>query len=177
LAGLTIGANQTISPGNSPGTAITTSQTWASGGSYLWEINDANGAAGSDPGWDLLSGTGTLTITATDVSKFTIYVTSLTLGNTAGNAANFNSGINQSWLIADFAIPISGFSADKFFINTTNFSNATIPGSFFSVVLGDAISGGDNTQLYLTYAIPEPSTWALITIGLCAVILFRRRRA
>ncbi len=176
LANLIIGSNQTISPGNSPGTANTTSQTWAGGGSYLWEMNDATGTAGSDPGWDLLAGTGTLTITATDVSQFTIYVTSLTIGNISGNAANFNNSVDQSWLIADFANPVSGFSADAFAINSAGFTNPTFGGSSFSVVLGDTISGGDNSQLYLTYTIPEPSTWITLLLG-AGVLAWRRRGA
>ena len=31
--------NGVISPGNSPGTMSTGTQTWNDGGSYLWEIN------------------------------------------------------------------------------------------------------------------------------------------
>jgi autotransporter-associated beta strand protein len=173
LSSLTIGADRTISPGNSPGTATTGDQTWAGGGSYLWEINDATGTAGGDPGWDLLSGTGTLTITATDLSPFTILVTSLTLANLAGEAVNFADLTNYAWLVADFANPISDFSADAFSINTTGFGN-TFTGTF-GVARGDAVSGGNDTQLFLTYTpVPEPSTALLGGLGLLA--LLRRRR-
>jgi autotransporter-associated beta strand protein len=48
LNNLTISSGQTLSPGNSPGTATTGSQTWAGGGTYDWEINDANATAGAD---------------------------------------------------------------------------------------------------------------------------------
>lgn len=177
LAGLTIGSGRTISPGNSPGTANTTSQTWAGGGSYVWEINDATGTPGSDPGWDLVQGSNTLAITATSGNKFTIYVTSLTLGNTSGNADNFDNTLNQSWLIADFANPVSGFSADAFAIDLAGFTNPTLGGSSFSVVLGTdpAITGGDNSQIYLTYAIPEPTTGMFLLLG-AGVLALRRRR-
>jgi len=177
LNNLTVSANRTISPGNSPGTADTVDQTWGTDGSYIWEINDAAGTAGADPGWDLVSGTGTLTISANSTDKFTIYVTSLTLANNPGGADNFSSATDYQWRIADFADPVSGFSADKFAIDTTGFANSFA--GTFGVALGDASGiGGDNSQIYLTYAgaIPEPNTALLLGFGL-ATLLLRRRRA
>ncbi len=174
LSGLTIGANQTISPGNSPGTANTGSQAWDTSGTYVWEINDADNTAGSDPGWDLLAGTGTLDITATSGSPFTIRVTSLDEFNDRNPVFNFDGSQNYEWLIADFA-SITGFEISKFAINTSDFDNA------FSGTFGIALGGtgpvpGDNSQIYLTYvAVPEPGTLALLAAaGLAAA--FRRRR-
>lgn len=170
----TVNANRTISPGNSPGTAVTGDQTWGTSGSYIWEINDATGAEGVDPGWDLVSGTGTLTISAMSGNPFTIDVTSLTALNISGIAVNFNAASNYEWRIADFADPVSGFFADRFAITTGSFTN-TFDGTF-GVVLGTSVSGGDNTQIYLTYtAIPEPRTTALLLGGLCVVAILLRR--
>ncbi len=175
LSGLTIGAGQTISPGNSPGTASTGGETWASSGTYVWEINNATGVAGSDPGWDLVSGTGTLDITATSGSRFIIDITSLTLGNVAGQAANFDQSLSYNWLIADFANPVTNFAADKFTLTTTNFQNAFSPGGF-SIARGDSVGGGDNTQVYLVY-VPEPGTLALLGVGVgVAFAAFRLRK-
>ncbi len=180
LGGLTIGANQSISPGNSPGTANTTSQTWAGGGSYNWEINNVAGTAGADPGWDLINFSSGLDITATSGNTFTINAISLTLTNEAGAAAGFDSEVNYKWLIADSATAITNFSSSYFVINTANFFNGET-GSFM-LALGDADGiGGDNTQLYLTYnatLIPEPSSAALLCgcltlLGACS----RRRRS
>ena len=173
LSGLTIGSGQTISPGNSPGTATTGSQTWAGAGSYLFEVNNATGGTGADPGWDLLSGSGTLDITATSGSKFNILLTSLTLGNVAGDAVNFSDATSYNWLLADFFNPITGYAANSFLVNTTAFDN-TFTGTF-GVALGNTIGGGDNTQLYLTYtAVPEPRAALLGGLGL--LMLVRRRR-
>ena len=172
LDNLIIGGNQTISPGNSPGTASTGSQTWAGGGSYVWEINKATGTAGADPGWDLENGTGTLNITAANVSPFNILVTSLTLANAAGLAANFNDATGYNWLIADFNA-VTGFDAHAFNINTAAFTNPFT--GTFDVALGGGAMPGDISQIYLTYTpIPEPGAALLGGLGLLA--LFRRRR-
>ncbi len=172
LSGLTIGANNTISPGNSPGTATTVDQTWGPSGSYLFEINNAEGAAGAASGWDLVNGTGALTISATSSNTFTIDLVSLTSMNAAGLADNFDDTMGYAWLIADFA-SITGFDADSFFIDDTGFANP-YEGTF-AVALGDTVSGGNNTQIYVTYtAIPEPSTMLLGALG--ALALLRRRR-
>ena len=173
LSGLTIGTSQTIAPGNSPGSATSGMQTWATGGSYLWEINNATGTAGTDPGWDLVNGTGPLTITATDGSEFNIEVTSLTLLNAAGPAANFLDLTSYNWLLADFA-SVSGFDAAAFNINTGAFGN-TFTGTFGVSLGGVGAVPGDNSQIYLTYMpIPEPGTTLLGGLGLLAML--RRRR-
>jgi autotransporter-associated beta strand protein len=170
LSGQSIGAGKTISPGNSPGTAATIDQTWAGGGTYVWEINNATGTAGTDPGWDLLSGTGTLDITASSGSKFNINVTSLA-GAVAGDAANFVPATSYSWLIADFASAIT-FDATAFNVNTTGFSNA-FTGTFAVALGGTGAVPGDSSQVYVTY-VPEPATMGLLAIGALAVL--RRRR-
>jgi len=173
LSGQSIGAGKTISPGNSPGTAATIDQTWAGGGTYVWEINDATAAAaGTDPGWDLLSGSGTLAITATSATPFNIDVTSLTLANVAGDATNFVPATQYSWLIADFANPITTFDATAFNVDTTGFSNA-FTGTFAVALGGTGAVPGDSSQVYVTY-VPEPATMGLLAIGALAVL--RRRR-
>ncbi len=173
LSGLTVGAGDTISPGNSPGSATTGSQTWAASGTYLFEMNNATGTAGADPGWDLLSGSGTLDISAIDGAEFNIKLTSLTLGNAAGLASNFNEALSYTWLLADFG-GITGFDAAAFNIDTSTFQNP-FTGSF-GVSLGGGALPGDNSQIYLTYtAIPEPRAALLGGLGLL-MILRRRRR-
>ncbi len=175
LGGLSVGTDQAIAPGNSTGTATTTSQIWAGGGTYQFEINNATGTAGSTSGWDLLTGTGSLDIDATNASKFNIAVTSLGLNQIEGDAVGFNNMVSYNWLIADFA-SVLDFATNAFSIDTTNFSN-DFSGAF-GIARGDSISGGDSSQIYLTYSltpIPEPRSILLVALG--SLALLRRRRS
>jgi autotransporter-associated beta strand protein len=165
---LAIGNGVTLSPGNSPGTMNTASQTWAGGGSYLWEINDVDAGAGSDPGWDWLNITGTLDISATNLNPFNIQITSLSLANIAGNVHDFADLTSYSWAIASASGGITGFDAGAFHLDISGFQNS-FTGSF-----GLEISG---SSLVLTYTpIPEPSTWLLVGCGLAGVFLLRSMR-
>ncbi len=169
----TISTGEFISPGNSPGTANTGSQTWAGGGTYVWEINNVSNAAGADPGWDLINGSGTLNITASAGTEFIIDITSLTSGNIAGEAVNFNQLLSYAWLIADF-VAVTGFDKTDFTVDASGFANAYT--GTFDIALGDSGSiGGDNSQIWLTYtAIPEPKAVLLGCLGV--LLLLRRRR-
>ncbi len=170
---LTIASGGTFSSGNSPGTFHAGNTTWAGGGTYLWELNNAAGTAGADPGWDLLSISGTLTLTATSGNPFNLDLTSLTLGNVAGAAANFTPNENHTFLIASASGGISGFSADKFTLDTSAFTNDLAGGTW------NIAQSGNNLNLVYTSAsaIPEPSTYAaligFVALGLAA---WRRRR-
>lgn len=173
LGALIIDDGGTLAPGNSPGTLHAGATTFASGGSYLWEINNVNGTAGADPGWDLLSITGGLTISATNADPFTIDLTSLTSGNVAGLATGFSTNASYSFTLVSTTTGISGFSTDKFYLDTSGFAN-TFDGTW---ALALANSGND---LALTYtsasAVPEPSTYALLAgFAALGLVTWRRR--
>ena len=53
-----VAVNGTISPGVNLGTLSTGTQTWNSGGHYEWDLNDAAGTAGPNPGSQHRSNTG-----------------------------------------------------------------------------------------------------------------------
>jgi autotransporter-associated beta strand protein len=162
----------TISPGNSPGLLTAGATTFGPGGNYVWEINDAaSPATSAGTRYDLLSITGTLTITATSGSPFAINLTSLLANNTAGNVINFNSSVNSSYTIATASGGIVGFSSDRFYLNTAGFSNS-LNGGIWSI----GTLGNDLNLTYTTSAIPEPSTYAaLFGASALALAAWRRR--
>jgi len=161
-----------ISPGNSPGTAATGAQTWLDGGSYLWEINNSGGTQGADSGWDWLDITGALDLTSLTAGGFTIDIDSLTLGNIAGDADGFGSYIQLDG-IADYsftiatATSISGFDDSLFTLDYSGFSNA--PSWDWAIV------ESGNSLVLEAYAVPEPSSTALLGLGGLALMLRRKR--
>ncbi len=163
----------TLSPGSSPGTLTTGSQTWLNGGDYNWQILDASGTAGSH--YDTVAITGTLDLTELTAGGFNINLWSLasTGPDVSGNALNFLTTNNYSWTLASAGSGILGFDAANFILNigsnngTAGFSN-NLGGGMFSVS-----QSGNNLLLNFT-AVPEPSSALLGGLGLLA--LLRRRR-
>ena len=172
--GMTIASGSVLSPGNSPGTMSTGAQTWEDGGTYLWEINDSAGSQGADPGWDWLDITGTLDLSLLSTGGFTIDIDSLTSGNIAGDAVGFDTwtkgnpgDVDYSFTIATASSGITGFDADNFTLDSSGFSNA--PSWDWQIVL----SGSD--LVLEAYAVPEPSSTALLGLGGLALMLRRKR--
>jgi fibronectin-binding autotransporter adhesin len=120
--------------------------TLASGALYLWDINEAGGTAGSDPGWSQLIITGGLTVSG----PFTINVISLTLADAPGAVAGFNNARSYSWSIAHTTAGVSGFSQDMASVNTGPFANSLGSGKF--IVTTNA------TDLLLSFAVPPAIT-------------------
>ncbi|MEO6846906.1 MAG: autotransporter-associated beta strand repeat-containing protein [Chthoniobacterales bacterium] len=161
----------TLAPGNSPGNLSTGAQTWEGGGTYAWQINDATGTAGLDPGWDTTNITGGLIIAATSGDQFTIDITSMTLGNAPGDAANFDTTQNYTWTIASASTAISGFDVHSFFLDTSDFSNALDGGHF-----GIATNGSNLNLTFTAATVPEPATWLLFGLGGMMLVAMRFRR-
>lgn len=165
----TLASGSKLSPGNSPGALSTGSQTWANGGSYLWEINALAssapaGSEGNNPGWDFTSINGTLTITA-GAGQFNLNLDSL------GALDNWNQGGTYQWRIASANGGISGFNSSVFNIDATAFlENATLGGTF-------SVSNVGN-DIFLNYVgtIPEPSSGALLAAAIGVIAFCRSRR-
>jgi hypothetical protein len=153
---ITINSGGTISPGASPGTMTTANQTWKNGGAYLWEISDATGAAGANPGWDKLNIVGSLDLSLL-TGTFTIDIASLThsLSDVAGQADHFVSGSDYLWTIASASSGISGFNATKFAFDVTGWTG-DLGGKTFQMQ-----SDGNNLNLVIaTGAVTTPvRTW------------------
>ena len=164
---ITAGTNVVLSPGNSPGTLnFAAGLTLAGGGSLIFQVQSAGGAAGT--GYDLLSVSGAvLDVTATNASsatKFTIYLTSLDITGAPGAVSDFSASNAYTWTVATSSSGITNFAADKFALDTTAFANSLGTGVFSL--------GQNGNDLVLTFSpIPEPSTYALLALGLGLVAL------
>ena len=138
-----INLNGTLAPGDGGvGTLSTGPETWNGGATNLVEINDATGTPGADPGWDLLNITGTLTVSATTESKFTLKVVSLT-GSSPGPAAHFDHTADYKWRIATASGGVTGFDVGKIVLETNTFANAQ--------GLGHFLLSQSGTNLYLEF--------------------------
>ena len=113
-------------------------------------------------------------MSATSGSKYTLSINSLTQANASGSLFDFDDQASYAWKIADFANPVSGFDASAFQVDTTGFTNPFT--GTFNVALGTSVAGGDNTEVYVTYAVPEPATLGLVAAGGALVAAVARRR-
>jgi hypothetical protein len=157
VGGVVIHRGGVLSPGASPGTLTASWAAWAGGGSYLFEMNDATGTVGADPGWDLLSLTDSLTIAATDTDRFTLNLTTLA-GATPGLAVHFDNTLTNSWVVATVGGSVDQFNANKFTLNTSGFQNDRAGGTF-SLVLRDR-----SVALVFTPAAPPCSTTTTLAV-------------
>ena len=164
---LFVNSGGTVAPGASPGTLAVGATTFAGAGRFAFEINSVTGTAGTN--WDLLSISGALTITATPGNPFIVDLTSLNLSNTAALVSNFNAANSYSWLFASASGGVTGFASNAFQINKGNFLNALGGGSFF-------VSNTGNDLFVNFTPVPEPSTYALMALGLGVIVLLARRR-
>jgi autotransporter-associated beta strand protein len=166
--------NGTLTPGNSPGTLNTGSQTWFNSANYNWQIFDATGSAGS--GYDLLNISGSLDLSNLTAGGFGINMWSLSGINpdVNGNATNFNAANSYSWILAQAASGITGFEATDFSIFTSAANGTAGFSNTFDGALSIAVAGNN---LVLNYqAVPEPSSAALTLLGLVSTLALARRR-
>ena len=175
----TIGAslltvNGVIAPGNSPGTLTTGSQLWNIGGSYLWEINDSGGSKGGTNGWDWLDIDGDLNLASLSAGGFTIDIDSLNSSDLTGTADGFDySGLaygdayGTTFIIAT-ADTITGFDASLFTFDDSDFINGKLEWS---------ISESGTDLVLSAVFVPEPSSTALLGLGLSSLLMRRKRSA
>ncbi|MFM8357543.1 MAG: hypothetical protein ACKOET_03215, partial [Verrucomicrobiota bacterium] len=129
VGNLVVNGGGKIKPGLSPGDLQAASAELGPDGIFEFEINDATGTAGADPGWDRLSVLGDVTITATAENPWVVRLVTLS-GSVSGPAANFACGTAYRWPFVTSGGTISAFDAEKFVVDATGFANAFSPAGF-----------------------------------------------
>jgi fibronectin-binding autotransporter adhesin len=160
---LALGAGSVLAPGTAgPGTLAAGATALAGGASYAFQIANAAGTAGT--GWDRLSVTGGLTVTATQAAPYTVNLWSVTSGDTSGPAAGFNPLQPQRWTFLDTTTPLTGLDVGGFVVNATatattgGFANDTRGGTF-SIGLSTTGTGLD------VVFTPDPVASSLVWFG------------
>ena len=172
VGAVTLNSGSFLKPGNSPGNLTASSSVWNSGATYEWQITSLTGTAGTN--WDLFTVSGALDLTnLSSSSKF-----NLTL-DSGGALAGFSPTADYSWTFAK-AASISGIATTAgtditslFNIASGNFNGGVGPTNGFKVVVGETTGGYTSLNI-----VPEPSTPALMGLGMVALLAVRsiRRR-
>ncbi len=163
-----------LSPGGDLATSslATGDEKWSSNSGFDFNVWNATGVAGT--GYDTLAINGKLQLAGLGAQKFELKVIGL-VGATggAGLVANFNGTMGHpagySWTFATASGGITGFTANKFLVDSSGFTNP-YTGSF------SVEQSGNSLNLVFT-PVPEPATFALLLgIGTLGFIALRRRR-
>jgi autotransporter-associated beta strand protein len=119
-----VGNGGGISPGNSIGELhLASSLTLQANSTLQWEISDALGTPGQNPGWDHFVVDGQLQINTGAPQNFiNVQVAGLNLLGSAGTISNFDPTQTYRWLVVS-ADEVTGFAPEKFKFNWQNFSN------------------------------------------------------
>ena len=160
--------------------ASTTPQTFhvqnlALGAGSTFNSNQQNTQEPAGTGYDLTNVGGQLTLTgrAAAGGQIIIRLIGLDANGNQGTAASFNPAQSDVFTLVTTGSGIVGYTPGEFTVNAANFANNTQGGTFAVVEQGN--------NLVLVYsAVPEPSTWALLSIGrglLGVTLRGRTRRA
>ncbi|MFI5336216.1 MAG: PEPxxWA-CTERM sorting domain-containing protein [Opitutales bacterium] len=170
---LVFGRNRLVYPGIPGGNfqpgqlTLASNVALACGGQYIWTLLDAS----RTDGFSSLLIQGNLDITAED-GGFGFILQSVDATGGSGLPTGFDPSLTYSWTILTTTGSITGFDPTRFYIDASGFDGGALPGDMFTLSL-DASS----QNILLSYStVPEPSTWALLILGLGAIGLAAYRR-
>jgi fibronectin-binding autotransporter adhesin len=160
-----------VNPGNSPGLLSAGNTTFMGGGQYVWELQDADGAAGV--GYDSLNVNGALTLGGGS-APFVVALRSLALDGSAGDVAGFNVAIDQRFTLVSTTGGILNYSPASIALSLAGFSNDLRGGKWTIEQAGTSL---DLVYTAAVTSVPEPEGLALMLAGLAAVVVARQRRS
>ncbi len=151
---------------------ITTGVDFASGGTMLWSIQDGARADGFSTLIVDGSTGGSFNVSATPGGKFNLFLASLDSTGAPGAASNLTLGSNNTFLIVH---GISGATVNWDGVQ----GDFNVDTSLFTTPLSSVYLSQVGNDLFINFtAVPEPSTYALLGLGLSAVLfpVLRRRK-
>ncbi len=168
---ITVGPNAILSPGESVGKLVLDGAVeFASGGSLIVELGANN--SGSIIADTILA--TNLNITATTINPFNVMLRD----DNGQLSANFDPYENGTWLIVGSLGGITNFDLSSFALQMDSSVSSLLAGGAFNLQRASGTiqgtSGTDNILMLTFSPVPEPSTVALLGLGL-ALIGFRRR--
>jgi len=164
---LTIGPGVGLAPGYSPGTMTFSDLTLEGGGFFEFEIMDPT--LGEGVGYDTLQVGGTLNLTATPGNQFRINLISLDSYGQPGAIEYGTFGTTYTLLLAT-SDSLNGFNPANFQLDTSAFTLSYAAEAQFFLT-----ASGNDLMLNFT-PVPEPSTYALLVLGVGMLWFVRRRR-
>ena len=172
VGAVTLKSGSFLNPGNSPGLLTAASSSWAAGSTYNWEINQASGGT-AGVNWDVFSVTGALDLSAlSSTDKMNLVLQSLPAMD------DFSASSEYSWVFAQAGSLLGAGLADGtnvtdlFNITATAFNSGVLPNGGFKVEVGTT----DGLRTLNLMAVPEPSTGAMLVLGLVGLVGMRALR-
>ncbi len=183
-----VGTGATLAPGlanqGGIGTLTIAEVLAAPGGTYEWNLQSSSDAQTAAHDMIQVSGSATLDFSAINpgdpndaAHRFTLRAISLQANGTPGVALGFAPNQSYSWNIFSYNNLDALFDPTKILIDPTLFS--TNLGTGFAIGTFSVTDAGGLIALNLTTfaGIPEPSTYALLALGLGCLSLTAWRRA